>query len=183
MHSPQEEDAADAALLAPEDKALAKEGDLAVAECVIEEIGNPTAKEQGNLVYVYQECPETGVLQVKDKYVHKEDFDDAGVATTPLAHVCFTAGLLVTAVVAAMYLQAVMVIWSIMGATVCFLVAFVLPSLYYLKLGRVTNTFWGRLRRRGAMVLLFISLCSCLLCTVVTVMKVVKGTNPCPKWG
>ena len=75
-----------------------------------------------------------------------------------------------------------MVVWTIMGATVCFMVAFVLPTLYFLKLAPVRTNPWSQLRRLTAQALLGLSVLASVGCTGVTVYKVLRGTPSCPKW-
>ena len=134
-----------------------------------------------NLVYVYNRAHD-GQLVLVDSYRPKDEQIGAVVEESPLKHSLWTVGLIASSLLIAVMLQAVMVVWSVMGATVCFMVAFVLPTSYYLKLAPNRSGTMGAVRRGVARFLLGLSLLACVGCTTITIMKVIDGTHSCPKW-
>jgi len=145
--------------------------------------GSDSSEEDPNLVYVYANREgSTGGLVMVDTYIPKDTAAEDTVETGPVTHALYTVGLIGSSLLVAVFLNAVMVIWTIMGATVCFMIAFVLPTLYFLQLAPVRTNPWSRARRAVAKFLLAFSAVSCIGCTTVTIAKVVAGTHSCPKW-
>jgi len=147
-----------------------------------EEEEEEEGEEDPNLVYVYTETSSfSGLIRV-DSYIPKDVKEGESVHLGPLSNCLWTIGLIGSSLVVACYLNAVMVIWTIMGATVCFLVAFVLPTIYFLRLAPLRSSRWSKMRRLTAKFLLILSVCACLVCTTITVIRVMEGSHSCPKW-
>ena len=82
---------------------------------------------------------------------------------------------------------AVMIIWTVMGATVAFTIAFILPTLFFRKLMfQATSTSemgqWsvGKIRRQAAGLILVVAIMMSIVCTAVTGVQVVQGLPSCP---
>ena len=161
--------------------------------------GEASAMLSGNaddLVFVYEEhklqeykrgCgvteSETSEYKLVDTHKRKGQSSDESPEASMLVHAVSTVAILGTSMMIALFLQAVIVVWSVMGATVCFMVAFILPTSYHLKLTPSNNlNVWGKARRYGAIALLAVAGLACFVCTTTTIIKIVGGANPCPKW-
>ena len=95
--------------------------------------------------------------------------------------VLLTAVVVGSTVAVAVFLDAVMIIWTIMGATVAFMLAFVLPCSFFLNLIHESPPCSSHLLQRGmAWSLLLASLVASVACTAETVMHVVAGLGSCP---
>merc|ERR1712023_341650 len=131
-------------------------------------------------MHVYKESASFNGLIYMDSYVPKGETEAAAKENTPLVHCIWTVVIVSSTLMVALFLKAVMVVWSVMGATVCFMVAFVLPAAYYLKIQR-TATSTEKVRRRIICVfLLAFSFVTIIACTAMTLAKVIKGQDPCP---
>jgi hypothetical protein len=84
------------------------------------------------------------------------------------AYVIETVGLLVSSVVAAVFLDSVLVVWAVMGSTVSFLIAFTLPALMWL---RVHAHLAARSKVRLTWGLLALSVVLAIACTAQTVAE------------
>jgi len=74
-----------------------------------------------------------------------------------------------TAIVTAIFIPEITFVWSVMGSTVCMLVAFILPAACYLSLHK-----WQVLRTRrcfGALALLILGILLSIVCSVQSVMQ------------
>ena len=89
---------------------------------------------------------------------------DAAPPPLPLwQHAALTLGIVCVALVLALTIPSITVVWSIVGSSVSMLVAFVIPAASYLRIRRSKG--WTA-RRAGAWALLAISAPLCVLCTV-----------------
>jgi len=91
-------------------------------------------------VFVYEEQFKEGgqvtlnrVDSFRKSVLHNYGAEESGEFSTG-RHVTNTLCVVLTSMVVALYLEAVMVVWTVMGATACFMIAFILPCLFYLKL-------------------------------------------------
>jgi len=143
---------------------------------------DPANLRGGNLVYVYRENESKQLVQI-DAYKPKDLTNTlASKDSSIIAHSLWTVGIIGSSLTIGLFLKAVMVVWSVMGATVCFMVAFVLPITYYLKLSPQRSGSRSRIKRAVAKVILGIVICAIFGCTIMTVVKVVESNPACPKW-
>jgi len=136
--------------------------------------GGAGAISKSTRIYVYHESPANELLQydsfiMKDKTVIKEQ----PLSTERL--VVLTSLVLLTAVTTGCFLSSVLVIWTIMGATVSFTIAYILPSLVYLKLRSKQG---GKYYVGGAKLLLGFSILASIACTITVVYNL--NPAPCP---
>lgn len=125
-------------------------------------------------VYVYHESPANELLQY-DSFIMK---DKASVQEEPLSTsrlVTLTTLVLLTALATGCFLSSVLVVWTIMGATVSFTIAYILPCLVYLKL---RSNQGGPYYIAGAKFVLFLILIAAVACTSTIVYNI--DAAPCP---
>jgi len=151
-------------------------------------------------IYVYRQRIEsfTGELTLSrvDSFRRSFAYETDEMSSTKFGW--YTAAVVSSTMTVALFLDAVMVVWTIMGATACFLISFILPCLFFLKLSTVTpgpgTPEWinrttgqwtsGCLRRACARVLLGVSVVASVVCTVMVVKKISGGNmSACPSFG
>merc|ERR1712242_545071 len=87
------------------------------------------------MVHVYARNPRTKEMDVYDSYKCLEPQNDAdGSTPTPTQRFWLTTFILVTNLAVGLLLEAIMIVWTILGSTVSFAIAFILPSIFFLKL-------------------------------------------------
>jgi len=166
--------------------------------------GRCEAQADGEMVMMQQESPQASVAGTDAARVHvylQEDtqgpmssgsrplqpFDtfapkDATVQQsaaepTPLQRHILTAVLLVSALLVSFFMKSIMVVWSILGSTVAFMIAFILPALFWYRIvGRSPMT--STLKRRSVVALLVIVIVLTIACTVLTCFHL--DVPPCP---
>lgn len=144
------------------------------------ELSSPRA-----VVHVYQRRETAGhmsrndaraSLEACDTFEHKDATVQQGSAEpTVVQRWLLTALLLGAALAMSLFMQSVMVVWSILGSTVAMLVAFILPAAFWYRIVGPTAKTW---QRRAAFFLIIIAVLLALVCTILTVFRL--GSPACP---
>jgi len=134
-------------------------------------------------VHVYREDavgnPRRGsAVEAFDSFAPKDETVRQSAAEPTRRQRCgLTVVLLVSSLMVSFFMKSIMVVWSIVGSTVAFLVAFILPSLFWYRLiGQAPTT--SALKRNSALVLLAVSIVLAIACTVLTCLNL--SAPPCP---
>lgn len=115
-------------------------------------------------------------LEALDQFVPKEfDALDGAIDPTPRMRYVLTALLLLSALALSLYMKSILVVWSVLGATVAFLVAFILPSAFWCRIVGPTVSLAQRLATK---LLLWVAIVFSVACTVLTAAKL--DMPPCP---
>lgn len=136
-------------------------------------------------VHVYRKEDTRTTTAQLDKHVDLEPWDSftpkdeamrqgAAEASTALRY-GMTAALLGAALLTSMFLQSILVVWTITGSTVAFFVALIMPIAFWY---RIVGPTARPLRRSLAVALLTASAAFSISCTVLTVLNL--GEPPCP---
>jgi len=152
------------------------------------QLGDAISSPNKQTVYVYAARESTD-----GKELHRVDFyerDEEGGLAKELSSqrlIVLTVGIVGSTITVAVFLDAVMIIWTVMGATVAFTIAFILPTLFFRKLMfQATSTSemgqWsvGKIRRQAAGLILVVAIMMSIVCTAVTGVQVVQGLPSCP---
>eukprot|EP00931_Biecheleriopsis_adriatica_P010222 TRINITY_DN11130_c1_g1_i1.p1 TRINITY_DN11130_c1_g1~~TRINITY_DN11130_c1_g1_i1.p1 ORF type:complete len:672 (-),score=110.82 TRINITY_DN11130_c1_g1_i1:40-2055(-) len=118
-------------------------------------------------------------LEAFDSFTPKDELMRQGAIEPTTTQRCLmTAVLLATALIVSCIMRSIMVVWSVVGSTVCFLVAWILPACFWYKVVGETS---GPFRRRAALVL---AGATCLLSAVCFVLAILNLSEPpCPLTG
>lgn len=128
------------------------------------------------IIHVYTTTPEQNLVRW-DSYESKDMFEEEpGGTQSGFWLFLETTLVILTSLLAGNFVSSILIIWTIMGATVSFTIAFILPSLFYLKM---RSRRGGRFYVWGARILLIFIVCASAACTVVIVFNL--DTPPCPK--
>lgn len=137
------------------------------------------------VVHVYQRQETAGHMSRNDARASMEAFDtfqhkDATVQQgsaepTVVQRWLLTALLLGAALAMSLFMQSVMVVWSILGSTVAMLVAFILPAAFWYRIVGPTAKTW---QRRAAFILIIVAVILALVCTTLTAFRL--GSPACP---
>lgn len=115
-------------------------------------------------------------LDAFDVFVPKDEtVQQSAAQPTPRVSALLTVVLLSSALLVSCLLRSILVVWSILGSTVAFLVSFILPALFWYRIVGRTST--GR-RKWLALALLVLSTLLAIACTVMTILRL--DTPPCP---
>lgn len=111
-----------------------------------------------------------------DTFLPKDETVQSSAAdATTAQRYLLTVVVLGAALLTACTLRSVLVVWSILGSTVCLLVAFILPAAFW---HRIMGPVVSAAERRGAMVLVAVSVVLAAVCTVQTFGRL--DIPPCP---
>jgi len=139
-----------------------------------------TRAKMGKTVHVYSKNTETRKWTPYDQYNSREERSKAtGSEQTPKQRFWLTTFVLLSNLAIGLFLDAIMIVWTILGATVAFTVAFILPSLFFLKMhfNRPSSEVSNR-RKALACFMLVTSTIFCVACTVAVFMNL--DAAPCP---
>lgn len=115
-------------------------------------------------------------VQVFDTFLPKEEaMQQSFLEPSNLQRIVLTTLLLSTSLLVSCVMRSIMVVWSVIGSTVSFLIAFIMPALFWYKVVGPTVRPW---RRRCSLVLaLCCSVMSCI-CFVLACLNL--DEPPCP---
>mmetsp|Transcript_28257 Transcript_28257/g.51004 ORF Transcript_28257/g.51004 Transcript_28257/m.51004 type:complete len:697 (-) Transcript_28257:180-2270(-) len=120
--------------------------------------------------------PAVSSLEAFDSFMPKDETVQQGAAEpTTLQRCVLTAVLLSSSLLVSVSLKSIMVVWSVVGSTVCFLIAFILPACFWYKVVGTTAAPW---RRRAALALVGITSILSLACFVLACLNL--NEPPCP---
>merc|ERR1712187_30343 len=113
-----------------------------------------------------------------DRFLPKDETvqQSAGEPTT-FQRFCFTACLLISALLVSFYMKSILVVWSILGSTVAFLIAIILPALFWLRIVGPHVKPW---RKSLAQILLVTACVLAIVCTVLTCLRLSAPACPVP---
>jgi len=122
-------------------------------------------------------------LQIYDSYVDLKPRSKASSSEpSRLQRFCLTTFILSSNLAVGLLLDAIMIIWTILGATISFTIAFTLPSLFFLKLNWNRSSSEVSVRRKVVAVgMLGGSIVFSIVCTVMVVLNI--AVSPCPSIG
>lgn len=118
-------------------------------------------------------------VQVFDTFLPKEEaMQQSFLEPSNLQRIVLTTLLLGTALLVSCVMRSIMVVWSVIGSTVSFLIAFIMPAMFWYKVVGPTVRPW---RKHCALLLvLFCSVMSCI-CFVLACLNL--NEPPCPTKG
>jgi len=133
-----------------------------------------------NTVHVYTKNRETKSWNVYDQYTCREEGSNALASEqTTKQRFWITTFILVSNLTVGLFLDAIMIIWTILGATIAFTVAFILPSLFFLKMHFKRPSTEVSNRRKVLACFMFVtSTIFSVICTVMVVLNL--DAEPCP---
>jgi amino acid permease len=112
-----------------------------------------------------------------DTFLPKEDIVLASAGQPTLLQRCvITAALIACSLSLACLLKNIMVVWSILGSTVCFLVGFILPAAFWVKIVGPSRKPHRQVAAAG---LIAVSVFFAIFCTILTIERL--ETPPCPE--
>lgn len=115
-------------------------------------------------------------LAPMDTFLPKDDTVQASaIQPTVCQRSTLTAILIFTSLLLACLLKSVMVVWSILGSTICFMVGFIMPAAFWCKIVGPHVSTW---RYASAVGLIVVSVVLAVSCTILTMTKL--GQPPCP---
>jgi len=118
------------------------------------------------------------VLEAYDTFAPKDETVQQSAAEPSNFQKCvLTVLLLVSSLVVSCFLRSILVVWSILGSTVAFLVSFILPALFWYRIVGCASTT-STLKRRASVALLVISVVLAIACTILTCVHL--SAPPCP---
>jgi len=118
-------------------------------------------------------------LAAVDTFAPKDEtVQQSAAEPSPRLRWVLTALLLVSALLLSMFMQSILVVWSILGSTVAFLVAFILPAAFWYSLVGPRTKAW---RRHAAAALLGVTAVVAVACFVLTCMNLDAPPCPVPK--
>jgi len=122
-------------------------------------------------------------LQIYDTYVDLKPRSNASSnEPSRVQRFCLTTFLLASNLAIGLLLDAIMIVWTILGATISFTIAFTLPSLFFLKLNWNRSSSEVSVRRKVVAVgMLGTSIIFSIVCTVMVVLNL--AVSPCPPIG
>lgn len=136
-------------------------------------------------VYLRQDTRGGGItdrrssVQVFDTFLPKEEaMQQSFLEPSNLQRIVLTTLLLSTALLVSCVMRSIMVVWSVIGSTVSFLIAFIMPALFWYKVVGPTVRPW----RRTCSLLLVIS-CSVMSCICFVLACLNLDEPPCPTKG
>ncbi|CAJ1390687.1 unnamed protein product [Effrenium voratum] len=89
--------------------------------------------------------PDTNAVQVFDTFLPKEEAMQQGaLEPTKLQRIVMTTLLLGTSLLVSCVMRSIMVVWAVIGSTVSFLIAFILPAMFWYKVVGPTARPWRR---------------------------------------
>lgn len=114
-----------------------------------------------------------------DSFLPKnETVQQSAAEPTPLQRAALTIILLSSALAVSLFLSSVLVVWSILGSTVCFLVGYILPAAFWCRIVGPSTSAWKRRAARGLVG------CTTVLAVACTYMTIVRlDMPPCPYAG
>jgi len=144
--------------------------------------------QQTVYVYAAKESGDANDLQRVDVYSRNDGEGGSAKEISSQRLIALTMVIIVSTITVAAFLDAVMIIWTVMGATVAFTIAFILPTLFFRKLmseatsvgSSAEHVGFGKIRRQAAGVILVFSILMSIVCTAVTAVQVAKGLPSCP---
>eukprot|EP00929_Paragymnodinium_shiwhaense_P071413 TRINITY_DN36304_c0_g7_i1.p1 TRINITY_DN36304_c0_g7~~TRINITY_DN36304_c0_g7_i1.p1 ORF type:complete len:682 (-),score=90.11 TRINITY_DN36304_c0_g7_i1:143-2110(-) len=118
----------------------------------------------------------SATLQALDSFAPKDETVQQGAATPTMMQRCvLTTLILGCSLFLACFLRSVMVVWSILGSTVCFMVGFILPASFW---SRIMAPFVSATRKNIATTLIVIITSLSISCTFLAILKL--DAPPCP---
>lgn len=94
-------------------------------------------------------------------------------------HYGSTLVIIATCYLGAALVPSVAIVWSLCGSCMAFLIAFILPTLYYLVIRKKEHlsldTTWGRVA--FSWIVLVTSIVSAVLCTINTIARMLQGLS------
>jgi len=170
------------ALLSSDNQSSASEYTIAGGTCSSHtpKLFESPQSRKGKTVHVYHKNQRTKKWDGYDHYSCREQQSkNIGNEQTPRQRFWLTTFVLVSNLTIGLFLDAIMIVWTILGATIAFTIAFILPSLFFLKIHfkrpatEVTN------RRKILAWFMFIaSTMFSMICTVMVVINL--DAAPCP---
>jgi len=111
-----------------------------------------------------------------DSFLPKDETVQQGASEpTCTQRYVLTTVILVGCLLLSCFLQSVLVVWSILGSTVCFLIGFILPAAFWRK---IIGPMTGELNRKAAELLVLVTVVLAFCCTVQAATKL--DVAPCP---
>eukprot|EP00428_Durinskia_dybowskii_P028248 CAMPEP_0170249956 /NCGR_PEP_ID=MMETSP0116_2-20130129/24790_1 /TAXON_ID=400756 /ORGANISM="Durinskia baltica, Strain CSIRO CS-38" /LENGTH=653 /DNA_ID=CAMNT_0010500883 /DNA_START=74 /DNA_END=2035 /DNA_ORIENTATION=+ len=118
-------------------------------------------------------------VEAVDIFEPKDETVQQSAAEPSLAQRCIlTTGILMSSLLLSMFMQSILVVWSVLGSTVAFMIAFILPAAFWYRL---VGPRAKAVKRRAVAALLVFFTVLALVCTVMTVLHL--DAPPCPKVG
>mmetsp|Transcript_4930 Transcript_4930/g.14417 ORF Transcript_4930/g.14417 Transcript_4930/m.14417 type:complete len:676 (-) Transcript_4930:239-2266(-) len=110
-----------------------------------------------------------------DTFLPKDETVQQGAAEpTVWQRSVMTTGILVSSLLLSMFMKSILVVWSVLGSTVAFMIAFIMPAAFWYRLvGPRTHV-----RRHFVRVVLAVFVVLALACSTLTAMKL--DAPPCP---
>jgi len=136
--------------------------------------GGAGKRQNETRIYVYHESPQNEMIEF-DSFIMK---DKKSIKIQPLSTsrlLTLTTLVLLSALATGCFLSSVLIVWTIMGATVSFMIAYIFPSVIYLKLRSKQG---GPYYIMGAKFLLGFSVLAAISCTITVVYNL--DQTPCP---
>jgi len=141
--------------------------------------GSPSAQ-----VHAYRREDTRGMLApgtslpAMDTFLPKDEtVQQGGAESTPLQDIILTTLILVSSLLVSLFMGSIIVVWSIVGSTVAFLVAFIMPAAFWLQLVGPHSKAYKVI---AAKVLLVSMSVIAVACTVLTCLNL--SAPACPKF-
>jgi len=115
-------------------------------------------------------------VQAIDSFCPKDEtVQQSALEPTKFERYVLTAVILGCSFLLACFLQSVLVVWSILGSSVCFIIGFILPAVFWRRIiGPQTSAFYRRASELLALVSVLLAIC----CTLQSATKM--DMPPCP---
>jgi amino acid permease len=162
------------------DLSLATDGSFTIMNVPLVTDGEPAAS--GAMVHVYRSedmgrnMVQGETMTAFDAFRPKDDTvqQSAGEMSTVQRYV-LTSGLLCSSLAVSCVMKSIMVVWSLLGSTVCFLIMFILPGAFWYRL---VGPYANPCRRCAAGLLVGVSSVAAIVCFSLTCYYI--HTTACP---
>eukprot|EP00448_Togula_jolla_P028673 CAMPEP_0170625372 /NCGR_PEP_ID=MMETSP0224-20130122/30722_1 /TAXON_ID=285029 /ORGANISM="Togula jolla, Strain CCCM 725" /LENGTH=613 /DNA_ID=CAMNT_0010951939 /DNA_START=29 /DNA_END=1870 /DNA_ORIENTATION=- len=143
----------------------------------------PAESRSSSVVHVYrrEDSESTGVrrhqsIPALDTFQPKDaTLQQSSSTPSRVQRYCLTTLILGGALLLSCFMRSIMVVWSILGSTVCFTVAFILPASFWFRIVGPSMSAW---HRAAALTLVAIVSMLVVCCTIETLLKLEQP--PCP---
>lgn len=120
--------------------------------------------------------PSGSNLEVFDAFTPKDEIvQQSASEPTPLQRYVLTALLLISSLIVSCIMKSIMVVWSVLGSTVCFLIGFILPAMYWRKLFTGAKSQW---KLNAAAILAGFASVLGVICSILACINL--NEPPCP---
>jgi len=142
---------------------------------------SPSPAPGGAQVFAYRREDTRGMMSRRgtaaavDTFLPKDEtVRQSAAEPTRLQRYVLTTCILITAMLTSMFMKSILVVWSVLGSTVAFMIAYIMPLAFWIKL--VGHRSPGK--RRAAIALLGMFVVLAVACSVLTAMNL--SAPPCP---